>query len=930
VLNPGQLRRIEAIHRGWLYQHLFAVACLLRRTRDLTAVAVELDEDVELILPEGRIYIQVKTRADVVELSDVETTLSRFEEIRSAHFKGDRPGFCEFWIVSNVGPSATLRYTLSSRNVTAYFPGAVIEDTPNRLPGPWATIEEALVECDAAAAEVPLANLQPRTLVWKLAAIIAAACAGTDERRRHEIQISEMAELSEHFAEQLHFLPMPPEPYRAQQDEPLLEATGKTLLLVAHSGGGKTAWVAESAIHTGRPLIYFDIGGLPDSSLAPSLLRELLAQLSGTVTIDKSKTLRPGSVGLEGMRAVNEIIQNTPDVRPIVILDNAHRAEPETIKDLVGAAPAFGWVLLAQPSSHHPLLEALLNLTANNLDGWSLGTIVEECDEAGARIDLNTARRVKRLTGGMPLFVKNLASVAQRAYSGNVNRLCEEIETATNIEELAQQAILGKVASQLSEMGRRGATLMLLSPLPLAVVEYRTILTDALGISAATATDILRELRKWGITQHRFDGTIALHDSFRAIRFASDAEATPDLLRRGKELIATLLKASFGPGQVDRLVLYCKLLVDLGNASEIPGILSNLAEHLYDLGRAKELMRLLSELASDERIALGERFLAADTAAFWSMCGDDGPSTKRFLELMEQLIDAGVSDAESLSRFAIKRMPIAARQQDYAGVEAAFKAAEPYAKADPVTFRVLKYTYAVAQFELERYRVASQLAKELVAEYGSALGISVARDLRGTNLPEIMVALGERITDTDEIKRFADSFDLRARSLQKLNEPYANMFLYAHKLYVLSNSPSSAVKAGMDFVFSLVESSAVQVARTFMESMLIPLVETHQLLENVVPVQSEYAVVLAYCGEVAKAKSLLGQLRKVSIDRPDIHSEFEYRVTLVERIEREHLRPRALLGTGGNPLFPANGPIGRNSPCRCGSGLKFKKCCGAV
>ena len=77
-------------------------------------------------------------------------------------------------------------------------------------------------------------------------------------------EISEMAELSEHFAEQLHFLPMPPEPYRAQQDEPVLEATGKTLLLVAPSGGGKTAWVAESAIHTGRPLIYFDIGGLPD------------------------------------------------------------------------------------------------------------------------------------------------------------------------------------------------------------------------------------------------------------------------------------------------------------------------------------------------------------------------------------------------------------------------------------------------------------------------------------------------------------------------------------------------------------------------------------------------------------------------------------------------------------------------------------------
>ena len=123
VLNPGQLRRIEAIHRGWLYQHLFAVACLLRRTRDLTAVVVERDEDVELILPEGRIYIQVKTRADAVELSDVETTLSRFEDIRSAHTNGDRPGFCEFWIVSNVGLSATLLYTLEIAEYYRVFSG---------------------------------------------------------------------------------------------------------------------------------------------------------------------------------------------------------------------------------------------------------------------------------------------------------------------------------------------------------------------------------------------------------------------------------------------------------------------------------------------------------------------------------------------------------------------------------------------------------------------------------------------------------------------------------------------------------------------------------------------------------------------------------------------------------------------------------------
>jgi len=37
VLDQTQLRRIEAVHRGFLFQHLFAVACLLRRPEAYSA-----------------------------------------------------------------------------------------------------------------------------------------------------------------------------------------------------------------------------------------------------------------------------------------------------------------------------------------------------------------------------------------------------------------------------------------------------------------------------------------------------------------------------------------------------------------------------------------------------------------------------------------------------------------------------------------------------------------------------------------------------------------------------------------------------------------------------------------------------------------------------------------------------------------------------
>jgi hypothetical protein len=55
VLDSRQLERIEAVHRGFLFQHLYAAACLLMAAKaGATGIIVERDEDVEIVLP-GRV-----------------------------------------------------------------------------------------------------------------------------------------------------------------------------------------------------------------------------------------------------------------------------------------------------------------------------------------------------------------------------------------------------------------------------------------------------------------------------------------------------------------------------------------------------------------------------------------------------------------------------------------------------------------------------------------------------------------------------------------------------------------------------------------------------------------------------------------------------------------------------------------------------------
>ncbi len=61
VLDAVQLVRIESVHRGFLYQHLYAVECLLlAQGAGVSAVIVERDEDIEIVLSGRRIYVQVK------------------------------------------------------------------------------------------------------------------------------------------------------------------------------------------------------------------------------------------------------------------------------------------------------------------------------------------------------------------------------------------------------------------------------------------------------------------------------------------------------------------------------------------------------------------------------------------------------------------------------------------------------------------------------------------------------------------------------------------------------------------------------------------------------------------------------------------------------------------------------------------------------
>lgn len=128
VMDSAQLRRIENVHRGFLNQHLYAVACLLRaQGAGTSSIVVEHDEDVEVVLGHRRIYVQVKTRSAALTQGDIDGALDRFAGLRAEHAEGRRKETAKFVIAANVALGPGLLAAVEAdgwpKDVSIHWPG---------------------------------------------------------------------------------------------------------------------------------------------------------------------------------------------------------------------------------------------------------------------------------------------------------------------------------------------------------------------------------------------------------------------------------------------------------------------------------------------------------------------------------------------------------------------------------------------------------------------------------------------------------------------------------------------------------------------------------------------------------------------------------------------------------------------------------------
>lgn len=131
-MDARQLKLVESVHRGFLYQHLYAVGCLLRlRPAGADCVVVEHDEDVEVIFGDRHLYVQVKTRQNVLQWGDIQPALERVRLLQLEHEEDDDQA------TRHSSSRATYRQALALSRALVRLPGQLTSKFTIRRMSQW-------------------------------------------------------------------------------------------------------------------------------------------------------------------------------------------------------------------------------------------------------------------------------------------------------------------------------------------------------------------------------------------------------------------------------------------------------------------------------------------------------------------------------------------------------------------------------------------------------------------------------------------------------------------------------------------------------------------------------------------------------------------------------------------------------------------------
>ncbi len=941
VLDLCQLARIQGTHRGFLYQHLYAAACLLTApTTGVVRIRVERDEDVELVFSGLVVYAQIKTRSAPLAPSDVVGMLERFDAIRAAHERGERPGRALFALVANVELGSALAGRTWPADVLCVSPttsSQALQGTGLLVPPP--TVGSLFAEAQRIADGYRLSALRPGSLVAKLVGILAHAAAG--ESADQAFAAADLNRLCELIAAQIRPLPRVNR-YRPQLSEPTLVERNAPLIVVGHAGDGKSAWAAEVAAHASEVAVYLACSSAPGEQIAARLVDAAVTTLVAQGNVRPYDLVLPGRTGVDALALLHQQVTSR-GLALMAIVDDCHHAPAAMISEVMRAAPGFRWILLGRPCDALDEVAAVMSVPRACLGGWDDDAIAALLHEAKCTTRPTDVDALRKATNGAPLFVLHAiqAISKKRLDTGEYAR---SLVAGTTAGRAPQEVLLDAAVQALDEPTARVASALAAIEVGLRDDEWVSLLAKAVGNEQAVSRRALRKLVDCQVAYDTQQGIVYIHDAFRPLldgRFLSKDEN-----RRMKECAAELLRAELLVERAsERIIAYARVLASLGKLSELADVANALGEWFRETGTIGEIRGHLDASVQQGSLNLEDRFWALDTLAFFDL--EDGRLGDAESRLPEMKTLAEDLDDHARAAVQHKRAIIAYHRGDITEIRRL--ASMP--ALTPLHARIIRYHAALAEGQAGNVGHAVRELWDLAEQYLTELGLT-PQSMFAKNPGELRVMMRAEADERD-MRHLADCYGAIVKisaGHREFRDLAALSAVWSMKFYDLAGAARSVLRAGQDTVDTMLSHwGDPDAARSFMENSLLPATTRARIPEMVVPIRAQYAVVCAHCNDFTQADSVMKALAPYADGlSPDGREELENQRNLIDQLRARGPLPHTVLEERRRRIAAqkqtaeflratlvrpepkkSTTKVGRNEPCPCGSGRKSKKCCGA-
>ena len=891
-IDSNQVSRIEGVHRGFLYQHLYAVSCLLQAGPfKYRSIVVEHDEDVQVQTDSSWIYIQIKTRqADTLPPSAVEGILDRFRALRQLHQSAQRQGAAQFFVVANKPPSENLQQEIDDS-----WPSDIRYLHPNsakstNVPHPWMDLPQAVSACQRLAEKVQHTPLSPTAIAWKLAAFIMFVSSGRGGGKSHRIEAGELPLLLEQFTAQLHRIPSLPTMMRDTDIPFNIEISGVSII-GGYPGSGKTTWAARMCQHSPRLTVYFDAAWAPTEQFTSSLSREVFATINprlGQQGPNKSSVFTAGRTSRESLLALSHFATQSISGRILIVVDNAHAAQSGN--EIIAAAKTcsgFDWLILGHPGEEINLIAESCETDIKLLKGWTQDSVGAELSSQDIHHTVDDIVALTTFTEGNPLFTRSLITLTQRHYDRNLSSCLVSISNGLHPSLVAQERILGPVLSHFDEQTLN--TIALLSRFEFYLVTE--VLIDAatsLEIPKRQAASIFRELSEWSIIES-LGQALRLRDAYRPLAAERLSSLPNERVRHASIKVTDFLhrKMLAQKASIEDLLLYIRLLPVVGKVKDLIGIATSDDEFFIEIGVKRDAEVALGKCVDDDGIEIEERAMALDTLAFWSLHDDNLQQAEAYIDELARLVQSPKSDPERFARLVGKRLLLAGKQKHW---RIAMRAANSVLKnneLDEQWHNITVYNLAVCALSCRQLHRAEPLAQDATQRYLRAAKLDLMRDLFAENPPEIAQRIKRTGVEIHVVKKLADALYLLDMVSEMRGKVRGGLLkIQAHKLYLVAEAYASAVRTGQDVVDSMIAVGDISSARALLEGSLLRVADFHSATETQLSLRSQHAVVLAYCGEIESAKEHIRAVWESygSALQPDKQSEVMNQIELINQI----------------------------------------------